>query len=83
MIEVGIENIALQFQSEADTLTDLTKTELLATYLHSTELLHGPGSAAEYRVESLGCHNINATYFHHKVRLLRNYTISLYNQSST
>ena len=81
MIEVGIENIALQFQSEADTLTDLTKTELLATYLHSTELLLG--NAAEYRVESLGCHNINATYFHHKVRLLRNYTISLYNQSST
>ena len=50
MIEVGIENIALQFQSEADTLTDLTKTELLATYLHSTELLLGPGSAAEYSV---------------------------------
>ena len=48
MIEVGIENIALQFQSEADTLTDLTKTELLATYLHSTELLLG--NAAEYRV---------------------------------
>ena len=48
MIEVGIENIALQFQSEADTLTDLTKTELLATYLHSTELL--PGNAVEYSV---------------------------------
>ena len=51
MIEVGIENIALQFQSEADTLTDLTKTELLATYLHSTELLHS--NAAEYRVTGL------------------------------
>ena len=50
MIEVGIENIALQFQSEADTLTDLTKTELLASYLHSTELPLGPGPAAEYRV---------------------------------
>ena len=53
MIEVGIENIAVQFQSEADTLTDLTKTELLATYLHSTEFLPAALRSIEYRVTGL------------------------------